>query len=172
MAHALALAIIQAPATRKNGPSSVRRRAAGRSAHRHHRLPGVGADRESSSAAALASTLDESAVALEQPAPGPVSGVGLVETMGLERVTAPPRRPVATAPTRRADGQTKSQQTKKGRSDGERANRHMQTEKEPSPRGSEANGTRALSRNMHAYFKNEPRRAHGVHYLTPVATTP
>ena len=88
MAHALALAIIQAPATRKNGPSSVRRRAAGRSAQRHHRLPGVGADRESSSAAALASTLDESAVALEQPAPGPVSGVGLVETMGLERVTA------------------------------------------------------------------------------------
>ena len=93
MAHALALAIIQAPATRKNGPSSVRRRAAGQSAQRHcHRLPGVDGSRESSSAAARARTLDESTVALEHPAPGPVSGVGLVDTMGLERVSAPARR--------------------------------------------------------------------------------
>ena len=87
MAHALALAIIQAPATRKSGPRSVRRRAAGQSAQRQRqRLPGVDGSRESSSAAARARTLDESTVALEHPAPGPVSGVGFVDTMGFERL--------------------------------------------------------------------------------------
>ena len=87
MAHALALAIIQAPATRKSGPRSVRRRAAGQSAQRQRqRLLGVDGSRESSSAAARARTLDESTVALEHPAPGPVSGVGFVDTMGFERL--------------------------------------------------------------------------------------
>ena len=103
MAHALALAIIQAPATRKSGPRSVRRRAAGQSAQRHcHRLPGVDGSRESSSAAARARTLDESTVALEHPAPGPVSGVGFVDTMGLERLPTCPAVAGDTAPTRRA----------------------------------------------------------------------
>ena len=100
MAHALALAIIQAPATRKSGPRSVRRRAAGQSAQRQRqRLPGVDGSRESSSAAARARTLDESTVALEHPAPGPVSGVGFVDTMGLR--TSAQQSP--TAPTRRAN---------------------------------------------------------------------
>ena len=81
-AHAFALAIIQAPTTRKSGPRSVRRRS------EHHGLLGVGGSRESSSAAARAITLDESTAAPDPVPPDPVSGVGLMATISHATGTA------------------------------------------------------------------------------------